>query len=196
MNSDLASAFARLTPRRVHGIAAVLLPYTDRGDVDWVGFERHVVRTRQAGLDCAVNMDTGFGDLLSFDERRDVLAATRRALGDGVRFYAGAFTEAGGDPLAGYARSVAEIDAHGATPVIVQCRAMHGMNATEKAGLYERVAKSRGGRARSLSNSRPRFAPHGEIWDSETFTSLARRSRRIAGCQALVSRPRASNSHA
>jgi dihydrodipicolinate synthase/N-acetylneuraminate lyase len=171
MSPDLASAFARLTPRRVHGIAAVLLPHTGRGDVDWVGFERHVLRTRQAGLDCAVNMDTGFGDLLSFEERRDVLAATRRALGEGVRFYAGAYTEAGSDPLSGYARSVVEIDAHGAIPVIVQCRAMHGMSASEKVGLYERVASRAAAGALAFELS-PRFAPHGEIWDEETFRRL------------------------
>jgi hypothetical protein len=54
------------------------------GGIDWDGFERRIVRTQEAGLACAVNMDTGFGDLLSVEERRAVLAATRRALGDGA----------------------------------------------------------------------------------------------------------------
>jgi dihydrodipicolinate synthase/N-acetylneuraminate lyase len=116
-------------------------------------------------------MDTGFGDLLSPDERRAVLAATRRVLGDGVRFYAGAYTEEGSDPLSGYARSVAEIDAHGATPVIVQCRTMHEMSVSDKVALYARVAGAAADGALAFELS-PRFAPHGEIWDEQTFSRL------------------------
>lgn len=171
MSSALTRRFAQLKPRRVHGIVAVLLPYTRHGAVDWDGFERQVVGIREAGLSCAVNMDTGFGDLLSSSDRRAVLAATKQALGDGVPFFAGAYAGAGADPVPGYERSVAEIDACGATPVIVQCRAMHEMNASEKAALYAHVAglASAGALAFELS---PVFAPHGEIWDEETFARL------------------------
>src|SRR5690606_33749404 len=88
---DLAAAWARLRPgRTVHGIAAVLLPYDPGGAIDEAAFERHVARTAAAGLDVAVNMDTGFGDLLTPTEREAVLDATRRALGPGRRFFAGA----------------------------------------------------------------------------------------------------------
>jgi len=171
MSRKLDDVWRRLAPRRVHGIAAVLLPYGPDGRVDWPGFEAHVVRTRDAGLDCAVSMDTGFGDLLSFEDRSAVLDATRRALGDGVRFYAGAYADASADPEPAYARSVAEIERRGATPVIVQCLAMHGMDAATKAGLYARVtgATAEGALAFELS---PRFAPHGEIWDDETFARI------------------------
>ena len=171
MSRDLVSAFARLGARRVHGIAAVLLPYQGSGRIDWMSFEHHLGRTREAGLDCAVNMDTGFGDLLDAGERNAVLDAARRTLGPGVRFYAGAYADASNDPLSAYARSVAEIERRDATPVIVQCGAMHGMNATSKAALYARVAgaTARGALAFELS---PRFAPHGEIWDEETFARI------------------------
>ena len=171
MSGSLAQAFGRLGPRQVHGIAAVLLPYQPSGEVDWEGFERHVVRTRDAGLDCAVNMDTGFGDLLSFEGRCAVLDATRRALGADVRFYAGAYADGDADPEAAYARSVAEIERRGGTPVIVQCRAMHGMEAAEKSGLYARVAGATAAGALGFELS-PRFAPHGEIWDDETFARI------------------------
>src|SRR5262245_1943249 len=90
----LADAFARLQPgRRIHGISAVLLPYTRAGAIDWNAFERHLLRTCAAGLDVAVNMDTGFGDLLSPQEREAVLDTTRTALGAGATFYAGAFAD-------------------------------------------------------------------------------------------------------
>ena len=171
MSAGLQQAFGRLAPRSLHGIAAVLLPYSTSGGVDWAGFERHVVRTRDAGLDCAVNMDTGFGDLLSADERAEVLSATRRALGPGVRFYAGAYADDAADPAGSYAHAVAAIDRHGATPVIVQCRAMQAMAPAEKAALYAQVAggSAAGALAFELSNV---FAPHGEIWDAETFARI------------------------
>jgi dihydrodipicolinate synthase/N-acetylneuraminate lyase len=171
MTTPLEEAWRRLAPRRVHGIAAVLLPHRDDGRIDWDGFERHVVRTRDAGLDCAVNMDTGFGDLLSFEARSRVLDATRRALGEGQRFFAGAYADAASDPEPAYARSLAEIERRGATPVIVQCRAMHGMDAATKAGLYARVAGATAEGAIGFELS-PRFAPHGEVWDDETFARL------------------------
>jgi dihydrodipicolinate synthase/N-acetylneuraminate lyase len=150
----------------VHGISAVLLPYTTRGEIDWDGFARHVHRTHAAGLDVAVNMDTGFGDLLSAPERATVLAATRRALGPGVPFFAGAFADEAGSHRA----AIAAIEREGATPVLVQCRAMHGLPPEEKAAWYRRACA---GVERALAfELSPLFAPHGEIWDDETFARL------------------------
>jgi dihydrodipicolinate synthase/N-acetylneuraminate lyase len=168
----LGAAWARLRPgRRVHGIAAALLPYTSDGRMDLDAFAAHVARTRAAGLDVAVNMDTGFGDLLAPAEREAVLDATRAALGPASGFYAGAFALGAADPLAAYRESLAAIERRGGTPVIVQCPAMHGMAPAEKAALYAAVAgaSERGALAFELS---PRFAPHGEIWDDETFARL------------------------
>lgn len=168
----LAGAWGRLRPgRRVHGIAAALLPYTPEGQMDLAAFEAHVARTRAAGLDVAVNMDTGFGDLLAPAERETVLDATRRALGPGPAFYAGAFALGAADPLAAYRASIAAIERRGGVPVLVQCPAMHGMAPAEKAALYAAAAGAgeRGALAFELST---RFAPHGEIWDDETFDRL------------------------
>jgi len=167
----LAELWRRLAPRPVHGIAAALLPYTRDGQIDWPAFEAHLVRTRDAGLDCAVNMDTGFGDLLAPAERRRVLDAARAALGPDVPLYAGAYADADADPEAAYARAIAEIERREARPVIVQCRAMHGMDARRKAALYARVAGAASDGALAFELS-PVFAPHGEIWDDETFARI------------------------
>lgn len=170
--TGLASAWERLRAgRRVHGIAAALLPYTPGGAIDWAAFERHVARTRAAGLDVAVNMDTGFGDLLSPPEREAVLAATRRVLGNDVRFYAGAFALGASDPLAAYRDAVGAIASKGGVPVIVQCPAMHRMTAAQKAELYAAIAGASAAGAIGFELS-TRFAPHGEIWDDETFARL------------------------
>jgi len=170
--SGLAHALARLAPgRTVHGISAVLLPYDARGAIDWASFARHLLRTRAAGLDVAVNMDTGFVDLLTPAERTQVLDVTRRALGAGVPFYAGAFAiDPGAAPLDGYRAPIAAINAREAVPVIVQCRAMHGMTAAAKAALYARIADL--APAALAFELAPAFAPHGEIWDDETFARV------------------------
>jgi 4-hydroxy-tetrahydrodipicolinate synthase len=172
MSGELGAAFARLRAgRRPHGIAATLLPYTDDGRIDFGAFERHVARTRAAGLDVAVNMDTGFGDLLSAAERDAVLEATRSALGPDAPFYAGAYALGAADPLPAYRAAAAAIERRGGIAVIVQCPAMHRMAPAEKAALYASIAGAtqRGALGFELSE---RFAPHGEVWDDETFARL------------------------
>src|SRR3954467_846632 len=82
---------AMLRPRRaITGMSAILLPFTETGDIDWPGFTAHVVRTADAGLTPAVNMDTGYVNLLDEETKLAILDATKRALG-GRPFVAGAF---------------------------------------------------------------------------------------------------------
>ncbi len=81
----------RQKPRRhIQGISAVLLPYLDSGQIDEEGFRRHVRRTVNAGLRVAVNMDTGYVDLLTPDEKLRALAWTRETLAAQNWFAAGA----------------------------------------------------------------------------------------------------------
>ncbi len=168
--SDLARAWQRLAGgRTLHGIAAALLPYREDGSIAWGAFARHVAASHGAGLAVAVNMDTGFGDLLSPKQRESVLDATRAALGEGVVFWAGAYADP--DPAAGWRRSVEAIVARGARPVLVQSPALRGLAPAEKAARYAAAAEAapEGVLAFELS---PRFAPHGEIWDAETFARV------------------------
>lgn len=168
---SLAGAFARLSPRRPHGICAVLLPYTEAGRADWAAFERLLLRVRDAGLDAAVNMDTGFGDLLSAPEREAVLGVARRALGPSAALFAGAYAVAGeADPAKAYRPGLTSIAAHGATPVVIQCAAMHGLEPDEKLRFYARLLEGTG-RALGFELA-PVFAPHGEIWSDACFERL------------------------
>lgn len=171
--SPLVAALARLgsrSVRRVHGISAALLPYTRDGEIAWDAFEAHLLRTRRAGLDVAVNMDTGFGDLLSGAEREAVLDATRRALGAGVPFYAGAFALGSADPEGAYRASIRAIQRREAIPVLVQCPAMHALAPRDKAAFYARLLE---GVERAVAFELGAvFAPHGEIWDDDTFARI------------------------
>jgi dihydrodipicolinate synthase/N-acetylneuraminate lyase len=179
LDLDLHNAFARLRAgRRLHGISAALLPYVPAGQIDWKAYERHLARTARAGLDVAVNMDTGFGDVLTDTERLRVLDAARGVLGAGVPFYAGAYAdERSADPIGSYATAIAAIERHGGIPVIVQCRRMHGLTPADKAAFYGRIC-ARTERALAFELA-PVFAPHGEIWEEETF-------RRIMAIPQLV----------
>jgi len=182
----LADAYARLEPgRRVHAISAALLPYTAGGAIDWDAFERVITRTRAAGLDVAVNMDTGFGDLLTPRERLAVLDATRRTLGAGLPFYAGAFSEPA-DVIGSYRESIAAIEARGAVPVIVQCPAMHDLPPADVAALYRRIAE--GAPALLAFELAPAFAPHGRIWDEETFLRILELPRIVGSKHSSLDR--------
>ncbi|TWT40760.1 dihydrodipicolinate synthase family protein [Botrimarina hoheduenensis] len=108
--------------RRITGITAVLLPYCSAGEVDWPAFESLLKRTVAAGLTPAVNMDTGYVNLLDDATRGAVLARTAAVLG-GERFVAGAFVaDCPGDAfdLAAYATQIDGIQATGGVPVIFQ----------------------------------------------------------------------------
>ena len=50
--------------RKITGMSAILLPFSADGSVDWAGFEAHVERTATAGLTPAINMDTGYANLI------------------------------------------------------------------------------------------------------------------------------------
>ena len=172
----LDDAFARLrraesSPRTIHGISATLLPFRPDGTVDFDAFATHLLRTRAAGLDVAVNMDTGFGDLLTPTERISVLDATRETVGPGVGFYAAAIADpTAADPIPSYQTAIAEIIERGGIPVIVQSRALHGLGAVETAAAYSGiVARCDEAIAFELG---PMFASHGEIWDDETFARI------------------------
>jgi dihydrodipicolinate synthase/N-acetylneuraminate lyase len=112
-----------LQPRRkITGISAILLPFQDNDEVDWVGFEAHVQRTVQAGLQPAVNMDTGFAHLIDDETRIEVLERTKAIAGDG-QFVSGAFVKdhAGAlFDLDAYAVQIDQIQSFSGIPVIFQ----------------------------------------------------------------------------
>src|ERR1700674_5790484 len=75
--------------RRITGMSAILLPFAG-GAIDWRAFASHVARTADAGLIPAVNMDTGYVNLLDDTTRQEVLEQTASVLA-GRPFVAGAF---------------------------------------------------------------------------------------------------------
>ncbi|MFA9563992.1 MAG: dihydrodipicolinate synthase family protein [Acidimicrobiales bacterium] len=157
--------------RRITGMSAVLLPHRDETAVDWDAFEAHVVRTHQAGLTPAVNMDTGYVQLIDAETRRRVLELTA-AITDG-EFVAGAGV--GDEPgdafdLDGYRSAAAEITSVGGTPIIFPS---HGLNDHGDAAWLDGYGR--------LAEELPRFlgfelgsmfVPYGRIVDLDTYRGL------------------------
>jgi dihydrodipicolinate synthase/N-acetylneuraminate lyase len=162
-----------LRPRRkIVGMSAILLPFDDQGRIDWVGFEAHLLRTFDAGLIPAVNMDTGYVNLIAPDERRQVLNATMQLAGS-REFVAGAFVrDAVGDhfDLDAYRRAIEEIREHGGTPVIFQSFGLTGLEGERLINAYRIIARQC---PRFIAfELGTMFAPFGRIYDLETYAAL------------------------
>ncbi|MGA9981215.1 MAG: DUF993 family protein [Candidatus Sulfotelmatobacter sp.] len=163
----------RQKPRRkVHGIAAALLPYEVDGRVAVDAFSQQLISTHHAGLMNAVNMDTGYVNYLGDTEKQEVLTWTRRALGKGIPFVAGAYIEhlGGGDIVALYRQQIDTIVRFDGIPILFQTARLHGKSPAEIGEAY-----------RAICNDYPHvlafelgsmFAPNGEIWNSETVRRL------------------------
>jgi hypothetical protein len=130
---------ALLRPRRkITGLSAILLPFTSTGDIDWPGFTAHLLRTAEAGLTPAVNMDTGYINLLDDNQRRAVLQRTREAL-VGRPFVAGAFVaDWSGDRFQRdvYLSRIDEITSAGGTPVLFQSFGLTGQSDDDLLASY------------------------------------------------------------
>jgi len=110
------------TRRKISGTSAILLPFNADHTVDWDSFDAHISRTWDAGLKPAVNMDTGYVNLLDDVTRIEVLKRTHAIVGDG-NYVAGAFTaDSPGDDfnLDAYKSAIDMIHDHNGIPAIFQ----------------------------------------------------------------------------
>ncbi len=158
--------------RQIRGISAILLPFAESGEVDWPAFDAHVRRTAEAGLTPAVDMDTGFVNLLDDATYREVLRRTQSVL-DGRPFVAGAFV---GDQsgakfdLAAYQRQIDLIQSAGGLPILFQSFGLVELPPAELIEAYRAI-----GRAcdRFLAfELTPMLAKFGAIYDIDTFAGL------------------------
>jgi dihydrodipicolinate synthase/N-acetylneuraminate lyase len=154
------------------GISAVLLPFAAGGSIDWPAFAAHVCRTADAGLTPAVNMDTGYVNLLDDDTRLEVLDRTREALA-GRAFVAGAFVaDRPGSRFDrdAYCRQMGPIVKRGGTPVIFPS---YGLTAQDDAGVVASHAELARHCDRFIAfELGTMFAPFGKIYSMEAYRGL------------------------
>lgn len=149
-------------------MAAVLLPFTADGTIDWTAFEAHVTRTRTAGLTPAVNMDTGYVQLLSEADRERVLDVVA-----GTSFVAGAFVpDASGDgfDLDAYVRACDAISSRGGTPVVFPS---HGLNELPEDGWVSALSSIGAQVDRFIGfELGAMFVPYGRIVSMDAYRGL------------------------
>ena len=153
-------------------MSAVLLPFLAPGEIDWHSFESNVARTCDAGLAPAVNMDTGYINLLDDATRQEVLRRTE-SIASGRMFVAGAFI--GDSPgsrfdAARYAERTDEIQRHGGTPVIFQSYGLTRQGDPEIVESYRELA-NRCDRFIGFELG-TMFAPFGQIYSESVYRGL------------------------
>lgn len=157
--------------RPIVGMSAVLLPFTDRGAIDWTGFEGHVARTIDAGLVPAVNMDTGFGPVLGPAERTRAvqiaaaLATTSWVGGAQVPDAPGARFD--GDA---YARECDEIAGAGGLPILFPSHGLAALDDDAIVAAHEHLA-ARVGRLLGFELGEM-FHPAGRIFSLDVFRRI------------------------
>ena len=145
--------------------------HTADGVVDWDATEAHIERTVAAGLTPAVNMDTGFVQLLDVATRHRVLDVTHRVAGRD--FVAGAYVaDAPGDAFAAdrYLDECDAIAARGGTPVIFPS---HGLNALDDDALVSALATIGRGVDRFIGfELGTMFVPYGRIYSIDAYRGM------------------------
>lgn len=169
--NTVAETISRIQPRRpIEGMSAALLTFDTNGQIDLESYTRHLVATAATGLIPAVNMDTGYVNLLTAPERKQILDVAQSIL-NGKRYVAGAFIEGEtGDPLTLYLRELEAIKEHGGTPIMFQCSAMQHMQPAEIVALYAAVAEQAG--ALIAFELGTMFAPFGQIFSLDIVKEL------------------------
>jgi len=162
-----------IVPRRkIRGYSAILLPMRVKGGVDWSGFDDHVARTLDAGITPAVNMDTGYANLIDDATRNEVLRRTRALCGAG-NFTAGAFvadTPGSRFNLDAYRAQIDAIHGHDGIPVIFQSYGLTALRPPRIADAYEQIARHC---PRFIAfELGTAFAPFGKIYTMQTFTRI------------------------
>jgi dihydrodipicolinate synthase/N-acetylneuraminate lyase len=153
-------------------MSAILLPFDPQGKVAWQEFDAHVLRTADCGLTPAVNMDTGYANLIDEVTREKVLQRTRQVLG-GRQFVAGTYVgdnpDSSFNPDA-YRKQIASITQNGGTPVIFQSYGLTNQEEVDIIASYQGfAAECDDFIAFELGTM---FAPFGRIYSLETYAGL------------------------
>lgn len=152
-------------------MSAVLLPFTEAGAIDWTAFEAHVGRTALAGLVPAVNMDTGYVQLLDAADRQQALELTAGVTGG--HFVAGAQVgDAPGDRFdhGAMVDAAGAVAALGGTPVVFPS---HGLNALDDAEWVAALARFGDEVDRFIGfELGPMFVPYGRIYGLDAYEGL------------------------
>ena len=140
--------------------------------MDWPNFDRHIERTLDAGLVPAVNMDTGYVNLLDDGTKQAVLQHTQQIC-QGRMFVAGAFVaDHPGDRFNRdeYFRRLDQITQFGGTPVIFQSYGLTSQSDEDLLNSYAQIGRHCG-RFVGFELGQM-FAPFGKIYSLDVYQGL------------------------
>ncbi len=164
---------ALLRPRRkIRGMSAILLPFRSDLSVDWDAFAAHVARTHAAGIAPAVNMDTGYVQLIDDATRRQALALARETVGSGEIVAGACVVDTAGTAFdeAAYGRQIDMIAAVGAIPVIFPS---FGLTTGSDADFIARVRRLAARVERFIGfELSTAFVPSGRLLSIEAYADL------------------------
>lgn len=170
--SEVSNSMPRLEVqnRSIRGISAVLLPFLESGEIDWLSYENCLERTWNSGLSPAVNMDTGFANLISQQTRHSILERVSKQA-DGREFIAGAFVEDLSAPVEQrYLSEGGKIADAGGIPILFPSTALAALSKSERLSLFQSVGRHQaefyGFELGTM------FVPFGEIYDLDFFKEL------------------------
>jgi dihydrodipicolinate synthase/N-acetylneuraminate lyase len=162
-----------LRPRRkIRGMSAILLPFRSDLSVDWDAFAAHVARTHAAGIAPAVNMDTGYVQLIDDATRRQALAIARETVGSGEIVAGACVVDAAGAAFdeAAYGRQIDMIAAAGGIPVIFPS---FGLTTGSDADFIARVRRLAARVERFIGfELSTAFVPSGRVLSLEAYADL------------------------
>ncbi len=174
MAASFVDPVSLLRPRRpIRGMSAILLPMRSAGGTDWDAFASHIARTAAAGITPAVNMDTGYVQLIDDATRQEALRIARETVGPAGELAAGAcVVDAAGDSFdePAYGRQLEMITAAGATPVIFPS---FGLTTGSDADFIARTqALARGVPAFIGFELSTAFVPSGRVLSLEAYAEM------------------------
>lgn len=158
--------------RAITGMSAILLPMNSATEPDWQGFRDHVSRTVSAGLVPAINMDTGYANLINEQQRQQALELAQEVC-DGTPFVGGVFV--GDQPGAAfsfdaYRRGMDQVTAAGGMPIIFQSYGLTGQTDDDIVESYRQIGEHvEEYLAFELGQM---FAPFGKIYSLEVYQQL------------------------
>lgn len=156
--------------REIHGICAAYLPWRPIARIDFDSYGMMLESIWRSGLTPAVNMDTGFANLLTDAQRREVLQFAK-TMSQGRPMVAGVFVDdLAGDCLPHYQRQVEATASVGAMPILFQCRDLIARSDREIVKVYDQIGKL--GIDFLGFELGKMFANFGSIYSIECFTDL------------------------
>ncbi len=157
--------------RSIHAIVAALLPWTPSG-IQWDSYLTRLENIVGLGMVPAINMDTGHANLLTKEQRTEILARVSNHL-RGVSFVAGAYLgDAPGQPFdpGAYGREMEEIQNHGGLPILFPSHGMGSLLGENLIWAHETLAQYADAfYGFELSSA---FVPFGRIFTLSEFGGL------------------------